>query len=290
MNIRPLTQADAPTLASFLNDHAEGSQHLLGLLNIGEAAHAHFIGGFEGNALKGVLAFTKSSLLLLQCPDPQLFPQLLARWSATTTTGAIGLVGMREQVEQAVALLGGETLPFRLNNTEQILSLPLDKLRNPPVREPLLCRPAVRDENERLYVWRMTFMHEAMRIVPTPELAEQVRADLEGEINAGHVVVLEREGEIIATGNIISVQNNLAQLGGLFVKPELRGQGYSRFVLAGLARQARELGFTCASLHTTSRHEATQRAAYSIGFKPYGDFGVVLFTQPVGMGTISPTA
>lgn len=284
MNIRPLTQADASALSSFLNDYAEGSQHLLSLLNMGEAAYSHLLGGFEGRALKGVLAYMPNGLLLLQCPNPQLFPELFSAWHKGATTGVIGVVGMRDQVEQAAALLGGEALPFRLNNTEQILSLPLDKLRNPPAREPLLCRPALRDESEHLFVWRMTFMHEALQIAPTPELAEQVRADLEGEINAGHVVVLEREGEMIATGNIISVQDGLAQLGGLFVKPELRGQGYSRFVLAGLARQARDLGFTRASLHTTSRHEATQRAAYSIGFKSYGDFGVVLFTQPVGIG------
>ena len=285
-DIRTLEARDRPALEGFLQRHAEGAMPLLaqlqrgGIVCEGLPNQAHYLGAFDRGLLTGVLALCSNDLVMLQCPLPDVLTRLIAVWKDWFEGGCIGLIGPRAQVEQAAGLLGGEALPFRLNNTEQILTRDLqDPL--PLLLSSQLVRPAMMDELEPLYGWRTAFFHETLSLPLTQELVEQARADLDAQAATGRLALLTHNNVTVGMGLIMTELAGVAQLGGLYVPPDLRQRGYGKALLAGLLHVAADRGNRKAMVMTTKRHVAINSAATANGFKPYGDFGIILFDQPV---------
>lgn len=284
--IRTLAAEDLPALREFLMLHPDSSMHMLanlragGIVCKGEAQQAHYIGAFERSRLVGVLALCTNDMVLVQCPEPEHLAQLTTAWRDWFDGGAMGLIGPRAQVEQLAALLGGERLPFRLNNTEQMLTLPCkDVIMPQPVSGEV--RWSSPDDLEKLYGWRTACLHEVLGLALSEALVEQVRADVDGETAARHLAVLVEGEQLTACAQIAHEQDGLIKLGLVYVPPEHRRRGLAKQVLAGLMQIAAARGVQHASLYTTRRHVALNQAATSVGFKPYGDFGVILFSEPV---------
>jgi GNAT superfamily N-acetyltransferase len=285
-DIRTLTEADRPALEGFLQQRAESSLALLGNLTrggvvcTGQPWQAHYLGLYRHNALVGVLALGTNELVYLQCPLTEDLTLLVQAWREWYEGSCRGLIGPRAQVEHVAGLLGGESLPFRLNNTEQIYSR--DLMQPLPAQpEDQQTRPATSADLERLYGWRTAFLHEILNLPLSEQLVEQVRADLDAQASHGHVVLHSHGGVPVAMGLVMVELAGIAQFGGLYVPPEFRLRGYGSWLLAGLCQLAQGRGNRTAQLLSTRRHVGINQAALLSGFKLYGDFGIILFDEPV---------
>lgn len=284
--IRTLAAEDMPALSEFLGLYPESSMHMLanlragGIVCKGEAQQAHYIGMFERSRLTGVLALCTNDMVLVQCPNLDHLTRLTNAWQEWFDGGAMGLIGPRTQIEHLAGLLGGERLPFRLNNTEQMMSMLCREVIMPAsmIGE---VRWSTQDDLERLYGWRTACLHEVMGLPLSEALVEQVRADVDGETAARHLAVLLDGDQLAACAQIAHEQDNTIKLGLVYVPPERRGRGLAKQMLAGLMQIAAARGVQRATLYTTRRQVAINRAATAVGFKPYGDFGVILFEEPV---------
>lgn len=284
--LRTLEAADQPGFEAFLLQHAEGSLPILANLQHGgvecrgQPLQAHYIGHFRKGRLTGVLALGTNDLVYLQCPLAEELTLLVGAWRDWFDGGCHGLVGPRAQVEQVTALLGGEALPFRLNNTEQIYSRDLMQPL-PTLPEDQRTRPVETADLERLYGWRTAFLHETLGLPLSEHLVEQVRADLDAQVSAGHLLV-HTHGEVpVAMGLIMVELSGITQYGGIYVPPELRQRGYASWLLAGMNHLTQARGNRIAQLLSTRRHVGLNMAAQANGFKLYGDFGIILFDEPV---------
>ena len=72
---------------------------------------------------------------------------------------------------------------------------------------------------------------------------------------------------------------DVVQLGGIFTRPEDRGRGYARRLVAGMLQHARADGAPRAVLFTGQDNLAAQRAYEAIGFEPIGLYGLVLWNE-----------
>jgi predicted GNAT family acetyltransferase len=93
--------------------------------------------------------------------------------------------------------------------------------------------------------------------------------------------VLEHAGLVVAMGQIVAELAGVAQLGAVYVSPELRNRGYATLMLGGLSIVAQQRSQTKALLYTTAQCGGMNRAAQKLDFKDAGDIGLVLFTDPV---------
>lgn len=284
--IRTLTAEDLPALTEFLLLYPDSSMHMLaelragGIVCTGEPHQAHYLGAFVRSRLKGVLALGSNDMVMVQCPDLLQLDQLMRCWRDWYDGGAMGLIGPRAQVEHIAAQLGGDKLPFRLNNTEQMLSIACAEATLP---QPMagLVRWSKEDDLEKLYGWRMACLNEVLRMPLLTEVVEQIRADVDGETAARHLAVLVIGDQLVGCAQIASEQDGIIKLGLVYIPPERRGQGLAKQLLGGMMQIAAERGVKRAVLFTTKQHVAMVRAAMAVGFKPYGDFGVILFDAPV---------
>ena len=69
----------------------------------------------------------------------------------------------------------------------------------------------------------------------------------------------------------------MVQIGGVWTAPALRGRGYARCAVAGSLQTARERGVLHAVLFTGETNPAAQAAYVAIGFRPVGDYAILLF-------------
>ncbi len=61
-----------------------------------------------------------------------------------------------------------------------------------------------------------------------------------------------------------------ATIGGVYVMPEMRGQGVARAMIAAAIGEARAQGIELLLIGANSRHDATIGLYKSLGFEPYG--------------------
>ena len=69
------------------------------------------------------------------------------------------------------------------------------------------------------------------------------------------------------------------QIGGVWTPRALRGRGHARAVAGGSLLAARAAGVSRAVLFTPERNHAAQRAYESLGFRPIGDYSVIIFAD-----------
>jgi len=69
----------------------------------------------------------------------------------------------------------------------------------------------------------------------------------------------------------------MVQVGGVYTLPKCRNRGYGRTVVAGSLLDAKAGGVKKAILFTGMNMEAAQRMYQALGFRPIGDYGLVIF-------------
>ena len=234
----------------------------------------------DGN-LTGVAAHYWNGNLVLQAPEhPAQLAAAALRYSGRKLEG---ILGPWPQVRAARNALGAHGSPTRMDSEEILYALDLAALRVPAQLEDghFVCRRATKEDFPRLLELSMQENREVFGDPDTPEQRRRTQEALERWHRESVLFVLEEHGDIVATSLFHGRVHGAVQVGGVYTVPQRRGEGCARCVVAGSLLLARSEGMTTASLFTGVDNRPAQRAYESIGFRRAGDYGIVLFKEPV---------
>jgi len=278
-----LSKDHAGTLNRFLMPKAESSLVLLsnailgGLEFRGEIFQGTYAAYLEDDAITGVAAHYWNGMVFFQAPENPagLFHAVVSASCRECT----GIAGPYEQVQRVLpGILKENRLPA-MNSRDILFSLNLDRLAIPDLlqRGDVTCRCPADDEIPAMIDLRIAFMRELT--------GPDTRASLEDE--AGEIVryqqqtnnhwVLETGRKIVATSAISAGIPELVQIGGVYTRPEYRNRGFGRAVVAGSLLHAGARGIRKAILFTGTDMPAAQKVYTALGFRPVGEYGLVIF-------------
>lgn len=280
VTVRVLAPADEPALRVFLVPRATSSMFLLsnsraaGLVDEGKPLQGTYVGAFEADELVGVAAHFWNGMVVVQAPT-ELVRDLATHAVARSGRAIAGFSGTADQV--AVARGAFELPAPKLDEVEALHVLVLADLQIPDalVRGDVACRRAGVTEKPLLAAWRRAYSVETLGARDGDDLAAKAAREIDQLVAASRVWVLEHAGETVAMTAFNAAIPGMAQVGGVYTPPALRGRGYARAVVAGSLVDARDRdGIERAILFTAS--PAAARAYDAIGFRRIGDYALVL--------------
>jgi uncharacterized protein len=273
--IRVLEPADEQAMRAFLMPRAETSMFMLsnsrtaGLVDEGKPYQATYAGAFASGELVGVAAHCWNGMVLVQAPHELV--RELARFAVANSHRAIaGFSGAADQVALA---RGAFELPVAVvDEVESLYSLALADLIVPaPLGQ---CRRPAATELPQLADWRRAYHVESLGGIDSADVAAQAAREIDQLVALARIWVLEVDGAIVAMTGFNAQIPGIAQVGGVFTPRELRGRGYARRVVAGSLIDSR--GEISRAILFTPNPSAA-RAYEAIGFRPTGDFALVMF-------------
>jgi GNAT superfamily N-acetyltransferase len=93
-------------------------------------------------------------------------------------------------------------------------------------------------------------------------------------------LILRENGLAVACGGFHPLSEDVAEVKRMFVRPEFRGRGYSRAVLAELERLAPQYSYTTFRLETGDRQPEAIGLYDSAGYRPIDPYGPVNEAAP----------
>ncbi len=286
-HIRLLVPGDEQALEAYLRTRLESSMFLLGNLRAtglvdGENAYqGAYAACWQANQVVGVIAHYWNGNLVLQAG--QQIPTLCRAAVRGSGRPIYGVVGPAAQVEIAARYLIPPADLIQTDETEILYSLNLSDLVIP---EGLASgwlrgrRSEPRDES-LLVDWRIGYCVEAMGDERGPELEARCRRSVVRSTGEGRTWVAERAGQVVACSSFNAILREAVQVGGVWTPPEGRRRGYGRAAVATSLVEARAQGVEKAILFTGESNLAAQKAYQSLGFRPTGDYRLLLFNRAV---------
>lgn len=280
--IRKAGPEDALAIARFLEAHIENSMFLLGNLEahgIGNTDHpygTHYFLRETGDGITGVFGCTNGGMLMCQLPglkktEAQTYAHLLQGYSLQ------GMTGAADQVDLILGALPVPPQAWQLRRDEPLYALRIAEMASDPVDT----RAACADDLPLLTTWFAPFVVETG--LAAPDHAAQLAAErAESALASGTLRLLIENGAPVAMAALNARAGTAVQVGGVYVPPELRGQGRGGRVVAGLLRDVAAGGATRAILFAAS--PAAARAYERIGFDHIGAYHIAMLRRPVTLG------
>ena len=278
MILRPASRTDLPAIEAFLKEHIAGSMFLLSNL------HDHGLFGSDPRALRlwllgdpvaGVFGMTEEGMVLMQIPDADA-----TVWAAAAALCSgrrlIGASGSAPQVRQFLGAVGLSDAASDHDADEPGFVLDLDRLRIPDLSEGARLVPFAA-HRETALLWRRDYLVEILGQSEAEAMA-MAHNDLGRFAVRDSHRVLEIDGVPVAMTGFNARIPGAVQVGGVYVPPDQRRQGYGRMVVALHLAEARAAGDRQDVLFAVSDYAA--RAYRAIGFEQAGPYGLVLFSTP----------
>jgi len=282
--LRLLGPGDEAELFAFLELHLESSLFLIGnaeragLRYTGELYQATYVAHYGASGISAVAAHSWNGIVLVQGDEG--LEQAVRYAVAQSRRRVQGIVGPLELTRRTRAALAADDWPTLTDKADRLYSLELARLNVPELlnRSGIVCRRPTDDEIDHpLTEWRVEYFIENLGYPRSSERTEQSRNDLRNLQRDGRAWVLLDREQLVAFSGINTRTRGIAQVGGVWTPPELRSRGYGRAVVAGSLLAEREMGTQRTVLFTANSNVAAQRAYRSLGYEPFGDFGLVLF-------------
>ena len=275
---RPARDDDVPGIERFLTRHIQSSMFPLANLRDyglrGADPRSMDIWVLGGN-LRAVFAITNEGMVLPQCPDCS-DQDLRDAIALIRGRPLFGIAAEAEQARRIIRLAGWQDRPATLNSDEPGYTLDLTRLSLPDAKNAEIS--PIGDRDRRITEdWRRAFLIEAMDFDADRAL-DQSRKDIASYIRRNSHRVLRVEGQPVGMCGFNARLPETAQIGGVYVPPELRGRGYARLAVGLHLQEAQKEGITRAVLFAAS--EAAARAYISLGFRPAGHYSLILFKNP----------
>ncbi len=266
MTLRPASPTDHPAIEAFLRQHEASSLFPLANL-VGAVPQKMWVAGV-GAGLAGVLALNPGGFLMPQWPglNPASARRALARQAISA------MVGPFDQVAALLDALGIGPDRLRHNGREPLCRLALADLVLPDTQGTRLAPLHERDRDIVTH-WRMAYNAETMGQAESGT-REQAARDVDRWLAAGNHRVLWRGTDPVALTGLNARLADVVQVGGVFVPPALRSQGFARSAVALHLAEARTGGASRAVLFAAT--QAAFRAYQAIGFNQTGWMGLAL--------------
>lgn len=273
--IRQAKPSDIPAMAGFLAGHMERSMFLLGNLQshgLDETDHPHGTTYFlrrAGDRIAGIFAITNGGYLMVQ--HPGLNAAAARDWVREIDGREVrGITGDDAQARQIVEVLGFAAEAWEIDRAEPLYRLSLDDLPKLSVTS----REAGEADLDLLMSWLKAYGEETGTGNDPQSLEERARSVL----NSDRLRLLIEGGKPVAMTGINTRAGHTVQVGGVYVPPELRGQGRAGRVVAAHLEVLRAGGAETAILFAASPVAA---GAYErIGFQRIGDYRVSMLSVP----------
>jgi len=184
-------------------------------------------------------------------------------------------VGDREEVLDLWRLLAPAWGPARdVREDQRLLVMDEDSL----IASDPLVRPATIADMDALVPACIDMFTEEVGVSPVRGGAGTAyRARIEEIVRSGRSFVRIVDGRIEFKAEIGASTPEACQVQGVWVAPELRGQGLSVPAMASVVHLTRLSIAPVVSLYVNSFNTAALRTYASVGFRPYGHFATVLF-------------
>jgi predicted GNAT family acetyltransferase len=280
--IRKAEENDIPAMMAFLEGRIASSMFLLGNLEqfgVDNRDHPHGTAFFlreTGDGITGIFGATNGGMLLCQLPgigatEAQTYAHLLQGYV---------LRGMTGEAEQVATIL--EALPFEagalsVNDVDPLYMIELASVgeSTAPVRAPEAGDKAL------LMEWFQQLdedngLGEGGDMRPLDARAEEA-------IAAETVWILEGEDGPVAMSAVNAHAGHAVQIGGVFVRRDMRGRGLAAEVVRAQLAELRDEGFARAILFAGS--DTAARVYEKIGFQKVGDYRVAVLESPVQLGS-----
>jgi RimJ/RimL family protein N-acetyltransferase len=280
--IRILEPGDEAALEAFLLPRVASSMFLIGnmraagLADRGQIYQGTYAARLQDGKIVGVVAHYWNRNLVLQDP---IDPAALCAAAVRTSGRPIGgLIGPNDQVGLAKAALGIGGSSAQMDETEMLYSLELEELVVPDALSSgrVTGRRIQPGDVDLLARWGAAYEVEALGEEDSPRLRHRVREETERAVKEQRTWVLEDGGRPVACSSFNTAIAEAVQVGGVWTPPELRRRGYGRAVVAAPLLDARTVGVEKGILFTGEDNIAAQKAYEALGFRPVGDYSLVL--------------
>ncbi len=279
---RLLGKGDIETLERFLAGTPDTSMFLrsnlreAGIVDKGKPYQGTYIGAFEGARLAGVAALYWNGNMLFQCDLADAVPLANETLAAALPRPCAGLLGPRMLLEEVIALPPFSLRRARMASRQDLYGLDLADLR---ARATMLSRvrAATAKDRDTLVGWRHDYLCEIMGAVAGPATRKRAREEIDRAIDEERAFVLAMADHLLAYSGFNATLPDMVQVGGVYCPPAERGLGYARVATHGALLAARKRGVKRAILFTAEDNIAAKRCYEGLGFRPAGDYGIVIY-------------
>lgn len=285
--IRLATPDDIPALKDFLRRHLDTSMFLLGNLDahgLNTTSHRHsttYVLRVKSDQITGVFGATQAGYLTCQMPD-------LTRDEALACCALIPgyqLRGMSGDATQVAGFIDAFPISrggWDMNVVQPLYALSLSDLPKSTAQ----IRRAQNADRQMLEEWFAGYLRDtglANTAVAVDDVAVRAAAAVGSEDLR---LLIGEDGNPVAMSDLNARAGEVVQIGGVYVPPELRGQGFAGRVVAAQLQGVRSQGVTRAILFAASTDAA--RAYEKIGFRHIGRYRVALLRSPVTLDPAAP--
>jgi len=280
--MREAQPRDIPALRAFLERHIETSMFLLGNLE------AHGLGSNHDHATRyflchdddeitGVFGVTRGGFLMCQMPG---LTQREARAFVRALNGSSvrGMTGASEQVLAVLAALAIPSERWQFSDTQPLYGVRCAAL---PEDDAVILRRADEADRGLLEGWFTALGLETGLAAGEAAVADG-RERTEAAIGSDRFVLMIEDGRPVAMSAINARAGDAAQVGGVFVPPDLRGAGRAGRIVARQLRDLRASGIERAILFAAS--DSAAKAYERIGFGRLGEYRVAMLKDSVTLG------
>lgn len=185
------------------------------------------------------------------------------------------IVGPREQVLWLWSALEDSWGPAReVRDDQPVMVMSVD----PTCDTDSEVRPVREDELDILLPACIDMFTEEVGVSPVASGDGSLyRARVRELVLAGRALARIENGRVLFKAEIGSVSSQACQVQGVWVRPELRGQGLSAPGMATVVRYARKRFAPTVSLYVNGYNEPARRAYERVGFGRHSTFATVLF-------------
>ncbi len=271
-------QEDVPKIGRFLSEHIQTSMFPLANLRDfglrGRDPRAVNVWTL-GDGPRAILAITNEGMVLPQCPDCSDV-ELAEAIQLIRGRALFGLAAEATQARRFMHLAGWEDRPATLNSDEPGFTLDLNQIVVPDTSGAALV-PLGDLDREIAEGWRQSYLTEAMDF-DADRARSQSKKDIAAYVERDSHRALLVSGQPVGMTGFNAQLPEAVQIGGVYTPPDLRGRGYAKLAVALHLLEARAAGVTRAVLFAAS--DSAARAYIAIGFKPAGQYSLILFKNP----------
>ena len=289
-SLRILQAGYEAALKAFLVSRLDSSLFLYGnllaagLTDTGERYTGTYAAAFENGRIVAVAGHFWNQTMVLQAPVHLKSLMDLAQQASGRPLRRI--IGPNDQVIEAIDLLGLTADDLQMDEEEYLYSLPLADLIMPELLADGVAegRRIRATDVELVSQWRTSYFKELHLEQDSPELREFARRNVQEEIASGRTWILEVQGKPVACTSFNATVRDegvpaVAQVGGVYTPPELRGRGYGRSVVAASLLDARSEGYQRSVLFTGISNLAAQWAYLALGFRLIGSYRITVLRE-----------
>jgi ribosomal protein S18 acetylase RimI-like enzyme len=274
--LRRLVETDRRELIGYLERRPEDNVYLLsrvaldGVVNEASLCHGRFYGHFVDEALDGVAFFGHRRGVVL-AGESEPFVRGAAALALGEEAGWVILVSPREAADRFLSHYRWRGRPTHLNRIQDFYVLrpeDLSEERAAVRRAELSDLDDIVDMSERM-------LREDFALAQGSLSRDGIRDSMRRKIRDGQTWVVREGKRMIFKVDVAAQFAGGAQVEGVFTRPDFRGRGYARRGVAGVCAELLQTS-RFVSLHVARENAAARRAYEAVGFRPFGEFRLVL--------------